>query len=566
MAYLEIIRQLQLFKKKLDEAERDIEKQIEVKENKVQEIKTCIDRLYNLESLNQDMTIEELLQELDSLSNEIEFNMQTIRDSISLKDYFSNENFNKIEQIITAKNNIDNLSRKLKEAKKTYEEEIASLQNNNNNEGKKEICEKCLGLFNDNGEIVNYPSPIELKEFFEFLSQMNIDRSILNDFIKDFGIKCLNYYQNNKTKEMSSSFIKSEKQGNNDRVPLEDTSKLVQEEQKKDVSSETEEPSFLISKDDLEEIKQMVSVGNEKLSRLSDTDKNFLITAKSLIDAGQEEDIKNITTKFSVTDIKLLSSYNDLIEYFKNYLENETSEDKEYIHELVDEIFKIKKQIKELEEAKKREEIEKANEANQTIPDVPKMQNIVLFLKNRDTGNYYIEESQSEILTSPRFNTEYAKSIPPALAKLYNIPFQELKQNENIRTIKGSLYEDEFKPYRIVGGRHFGVRAGYIQMRVSSMLKEAIKETFPLYDSFEVLLVIDAKPKSDDTYDIINGIINRENIEIRRLRELFSGELDQNKLSEINQMIQDGIDISKKLNDNPLEPLISKGKGARKNG
>lgn len=553
MAYLEIIRQLNLHIMKLDEKQRTIEESIEKGTRNKKKIEEIITLLANMDLLTENKKIEELLENLKIL--EIYVDEQTIRDSISLKDYFSNENFNKIEQIITAKNNIDNLSRKLKEAKESYEVEIASLQNNNNNKGKKEICEKYLGLFNENGEIVNYPSPIELREFFEFLSQMNIDRSVLNDFIKDFGIKCLNYYQNNKPKEISSSSFKSEKQENNDRAPLEDTSKLVQEE-----------PSFLISKDDLEEIKQMVSVGNEKLSRLSDTDKNFLITAKSLIDNGQEEDIKNITTKFSAADIKLLSSYNDLIEYFKNYLENEKSEDKKYISDLVSEIFKIKKQIKELEEAKKREEIEKANEANQTIPDVPKMQNIVLFLKNRNTGNYYIEESQSEILTSPRFNAEYAKSIPPALAKLYYIPFQELKQNEKIRTIKGSLYEDEFKPYRIVGGKHFGVRAGYIQMPVSSNLKERLKNNFPLEDSFEVFLVIDVKPKSDDTYNIINGIINRENIEIRRLRELFSGELDQNKLSEINQMIQDGIDISKKLNDNPLEPLISKGKGARKNG
>lgn len=565
MAYLEIIRQLNLHIMELDEKQRTIEESIENGTRNKKKIEEIIPLLGNMDLLTETEKMEELLENLKIL--EIHVDEQTIRDSISLKDYFSNENFNKIEQIITAKNNIDNLSRKLKEAKELYDVEIASLQNsNNNNKGKKEICEKYLGLFNDNGEIVNYPSPIELREFFEFLSQMNIDRRVLNDFIKDFGIKCLNYYQNNKPKEISSSSFKGEKQEDNDRAPLEDTSKLVQEEQKKDVSSETEEPSFLISKDDLEGIKQMVSVGNEKLSRLSDTDKNFLITAKKLIDAGQEEDIKNITTKFSVTDIKLLSSYKDLIEYFNNYLENETSEEKKYIGELLDEIFIIKKQIEELEETKKREEFKKEKEVNQTIPNVPKMQNIVLFLKNSDTGNYYIEESQSEILTSPKCNTEYAKSIPPALAKLYNIPFQELKQNENIRTIKGSLYEDEFKPYRIVGGKHFGVRAGYIQMRVSSMLKEAIKETFPLYDSFEVLLVIDAKPKSDDTYDIINGIINRENIEIRRLRELFSGELDQNKLSEINQMIQDGIDISKKLNDNPLEPLISKGKGARKNG
>ena len=555
MAYLEIIRQLNLHIMKLDEKQRTIEESIEKGTRNKKKIEEIITLLANMDLLTENKKIEELLENLKIL--EIYVDEQTIRDSISLKDYFSNENFNKIEQIITAKNNIDNLSRKLKEAKESYEVEIASLQNNNNNnnKGKKEICEKYLGLFNENGEIVNYPSPIELREFFEFLSQMNIDRSILNDFIKDFGIKCLNYYQNNKPKKISSSSFKSEKQENNDRTPLEDTSKLVQEE-----------PSFLISKDDLEEIKQMVSVGNEKLSRLSDTDKNFLITAKSLIDAGREEDIKNITTKFSATDIKLLSSYNDLIEYFKNYLENETSEDKKYISDLVSEIFKIKKQIKELEEAKKREEIEKANEANQTIPDVPKMQNIVLFLKNRNTGNYYIEESQSEILTSPRFNAEYAKSIPPALAKLYYIPFQELKQNEKIRTIKGSLYEDEFKPYRIVGGKHFGVRAGYIQMPVSSNLKERLKNNFPLEDSFEVFLVIDAKPKSDDTYNIINGIINRENIEIRRLRELFSGELDQNKLFEINQMIQDGIDIYRKLENNPLEPLISKGKGARKNG
>lgn len=565
MAYLEIIRQLKLHIMELDKKQRTIEESIENGTRNKKKIEEIITLLENMDLLTENEKIEELLANLKIL--EIHVDEQTIRDSISLKDYFSNENFNKIEQIITAKNNIDNLSRKLKEAKELSEVEIASLQNNNNNnKGKKEICEKYLALFNDNGEIVNYPRPIELKEFFEFLSQMNIDRSVLNDFIKDFGIKCLNYYQNNKPKEISSSSFKSEKQENDDQASLEDTSKLVQEEPKRDVPSETEEPSFLISKDDLEEIKQIVSVGNEKLSRLSDTDKNFLITAKSLIDAGKEEDIKNITTKFSATDIKLLSSYNDLIEYFKNYLENETSEDKKYISDLVSEIFKIKEQIKELEEAKKREEIEKANEANQTIPDVPKMQNIVLFLKNRNTGNYYIEESQSEILTSPRFNAEYAKSIPPALAKLYYIPFQELKQNEKIRTIKGSLYEDEFKPYRIVGGKHFGVRAGYIQMRVSSMLKEAIKETFPLYDSFEVFLVIDAKPKSDDTYDIINGIINRENIEIRRLRELFSGELDQNKLFEINQMIQDGIDIYRKLENNPLEPLISKGKGARKNG
>lgn len=496
---------------------------------------------------------------------EIYVDEQTIRDSISLKDYFSNENFNKIEQIITAKNNIDNLSRKLKEAKKLYEVEIASLQNNNN-KGKKEICEKYLGLFNDNDEILNYPSPVELKEFFEFLSQMNIDRSVLNDFIKDFGIKCLNYYQNNKPKEISSSSFKSEKQENDDQASLEDTSKLVQEEPKRDVPSETEEPSFLISKDDLEEIKQMVSVGNEKLSRLSDTDKNFLITAKSLIDAGKEEDIKNITTKFSATDIKLLSSYNDLIEYFKNYLENKTSEDEKYIHELVDEIFKIKKQIKELEEAKKREEIEKANEANQTIPDVPKMQNIVLFLRNSDTGNYYVEESQSEIIKSPKCNAEWAKSISPFLSKFYFIPFQELKQRENIRTIKGSMYEGEFKPYRIASAGFSKMRLGYIKMPVSSNLKERLKNNFPLEDSFEVFLILDAKPKSDDTYDIINGIINRENIEIRRLRKLFSEELDQNKLFEINQMIQDGIDIYRKLENNPLEPLISKGKGARKNG
>ena len=555
MAYLEIIRQLNLHIMKLDEKQRTIEESIEKGTRNKKKIEEIITLLANMDLLTENKKIEELLANLKIL--EIYVDEQTIRDSISLKDYFSNENFNKIEQIITAKNNIDNLSRKLKEAKESYEVEIASLQNNNNNnnKGKKEICEKYLGLFNENGEIVNYPSPIELREFFEFLSQMNIDRSILNDFIKDFGIKCLNYYQNNKPKEISSSSFESEEQENNDRAPLEDTSKLVQEE-----------PSFLISKDDLEEIKQMVSVGNEKLSRLSDTDKNFLITAKSLIDNGQEEDIKNITTKFSATDIKLLSSYNDLIEYFKNYLENETSEDKKYISDLVSEIFKIKKQIKELEEAKKREEIEKANEANQTIPDVPKMQNIVLFLKNRNTGNYYIEESQSEILTSPRFNAEYAKSIPPALAKLYYIPFQELKQNEKIRTIKGSLYEDEFKPYRIVGGKHFGVRAGYIQMPVSSNLKERLKNNFPLEDSFEVFLILEKKKKSDDTYDIINGIINRENIEIRRLRELFSGELDQNKLFEINQMIQDGIDIYRKLENNPLEPLISKGKGARKNG
>ena len=565
MAYLEIIRQLNLHIMKLDEKQRTIEESIEKGTRNKKKIEEIITLLANMDLLTENKKIEELLENLKIL--EIYVDEQTIRDSISLKDYFSNENFNKIEQIITAKNNIDNLSRKLKEAKESYEVEIASLQNNNNNnKGKKEICEKYLGLFNENGEIVNYPSPIELREFFEFLSQMNIDRSVLNDFIKDFGIKCLNYYQNNKPKEISSSSFKSEKQENDDQTPLEDTSKLVQEETKRVVPSETEEPSFLISKDDLEEIKKMVSVGNEKLSRLSDTDNNFLITAKSLIDNGQEEDIKNITTKFSAADIKLLSSYKDLIEYFKNYLENEKSEEKGYISELVGEILTIKDRIKELEEAKKREEIEKANEANQTIPDVPKMQNIVLFLKNRNTGDYYIEESQSEILTSPRFNAEYAKSIPLALAKLYNIPFQELKQNEKIRTIKGSLYEDEFKPYRIVGGKHFGVRAGYIQMRVSSMLKEAIKKTFPLYDSFEVFLVIDVKPKSDDTYDIINGIINRENIEIRRLRELFSGELDQNKLFEINQMIQDGIDIYRKLENNPLEPLISKGKGARKNG
>lgn len=554
MAYLEIIRQLNLHIMELDEKQRTIEESIEKGTRNKKKIEEIITLLANMDLLTENKKIEELLENLKIL--EIYVDEQTIRDSISLKDYFSNENFNKIEQIITAKNNIDNLSRKLKEAKESYEVEIASLQNNNNNnKGKKEICEKYLGLFNENGEIVNYPSPIELREFFEFLSQMNIDRSILNDFIKDFGIKCLNYYQNNKPKEISSSSFKSEKQENNDRAPLEDTSKLVQEE-----------PSFLISKDDLEEIKQMVSVGNEKLSRLSDTDKNFLITAKSLIDNGQEEDIKNITTKFSAADIKLLSSYNDLIEYFKNYLENETSEDKKYISDLVSEIFKIKKQIKELEEAKKREEIEKANEANQTIPDVPKMQNIVLFLKNRNTGNYYIEESQSEILTSPRFNAEWAKSISPFLSKFYFIPFQELKQRENIRTIKGSMYEGEFKPYRIASTGFSKMRLGYIKMPVSSNLKERLKNNFPLEDSFEVFLILDAKPKSDDTYNIINGIINRENIEIRRLRELFSGELDQNKLFEINQMIQDGIDIYRKLENNPLEPLISKGKGARKNG
>lgn len=156
-----------------------------------------------------------------------------------------------------------------------------------------------------------------------------------------------------------------------------------------------------------------------------------------------------------------------------------------------------------------------------------------------DKGSY-LDQDVDEINKNKNSSL---KHIVAGLNKFYTRSLIDIKQSaDSPKTIKSTDniadYSEELKPYRI---RHSDVRIAYVQIPLTKNNKEMLKKIYNIKEDFNIILVIGIALKNAKLkiYDDINRRIAKEIAKIRKIRDIFAHDLDENTLKIAIKMISD---------------------------
>lgn len=261
-------------------------------------------------------------------------------------------------------------------------------------------------------------------------------------------------------------------------------------------------------------------------------DENILISYSSLFHQNISlNDIKVINYMLEIIEIKKeLEEYSQLIELIKMDDNNFSINELENLLKKIESISQLKTKIEDvaaITETKDSENLEEIDFSEDF--DLSSSKNLLLYLKS-DNG-YYLNQ---DIASVGKMKNSSLKHISAGLTKFYTRSLLEIKQSpDSPKTILPSEnivdYSGELKPYRL---RHSDIRIAYIQIPLTKKNKEILGKVYNIQNDFNLILVVGISLKNAKLtiYDDINRRIAKEITRIRKIKDIFAHDLDENTL------------------------------------
>lgn len=287
-------------------------------------------------------------------------------------------------------------------------------------------------------------------------------------------------------------------------------------------------------------------------TKMSDKEKNLFSSMCQLIKEECDEEVllsylSTFNEKITLNDIKVISKLlnllkikNELEEYIKltEIIDEEDllQEEFNFILNKIKDIDVVKKDIEnQASKSSVDEEIDQENDFSEDF-ELSDSKNLLIFLQS-DKGSY-LKQDVDEINKTKNSSLKY---MIAGLNNFYTKSLIDIKQSVGSpKTIKPSDnivdYSEELKPYRM---RHSDVRIAYIQVPLTKNNKEMFKKFYNIKEDFNIILVIGIFLKNSKTYDDINRRIAKEIIKIRKIREIFAHDLDENTFKIAVKLVSD---------------------------
>ena len=287
-------------------------------------------------------------------------------------------------------------------------------------------------------------------------------------------------------------------------------------------------------------------------TKMSDKEKNLFSSMCQLIKEECDEEVllsylSTFNEKITLNDIKVISKLlnllkikNELEEYIKltEIIDEEDllQEEFNFILNKIKDIDVVKKDIEnQASKSSVDEEIDQENDFSEDF-ELSDSKNLLIFLQS-DKGSY-LKQDVDEINKTKNSSLKY---MIAGLNNFYTKSLIDIKQSVGSpKTIKPSDnivdYSEELKPYRM---RHSDVRIAYIQVPLTKNNKEMFKKFYNIKEDFNIILVIGIFLKNPKTYDDINRRIAKEIIKIRKIREIFAHDLDENTFKIAVKLVSD---------------------------
>ena len=288
-------------------------------------------------------------------------------------------------------------------------------------------------------------------------------------------------------------------------------------------------------------------------TKMSNKEKNLFSSICQLIEEKCNEEVLQsylltFNEEITLNDIKVISKLLNLLkikteleEYIKliEIIDDDLlQEEFNFILKKIADIDVVKKNIEN--QASESNEIEKIDQESDFSEDfeLSDSKNLLIFLQS-DKGSY-LDQDVDEINKNKNSSL---KHIVAGLNKFYTRSLIDIKQSaDSPKTIKPTDniadYSEELKPYRI---RHSDVRIAYVQIPLTKNNKEMLKKIYNIKEDFNIILVIGIALKNAKLkiYDDINRRIAKEIAKIRKIRDIFAHDLDENTLKIAIKMISD---------------------------
>lgn len=288
-------------------------------------------------------------------------------------------------------------------------------------------------------------------------------------------------------------------------------------------------------------------------TKMSNKEKNLFSSICQLIEEKCNEEVLQsylltFNEEITLNDIKVISKLLNLLkikteleEYIKliEIIDDDLlQEEFNFILNKIADIDVVKKNIEN--QASESNEIEKIDQESDFSEDfeLSDSKNLLIFLQS-DKGSY-LDQDVNEINKNKNSSL---KHIVAGLNKFYTRSLIDIKQSaDSPKTIKPTDniadYSEELKPYRI---RHSDVRIAYVQIPLTKNNKEMLKKIYNIKEDFNIILVIGIALKNAKLkiYDDINRRIAKEIAKIRKIRDIFAHDLDENTLKIAIKMISD---------------------------
>ena len=288
-------------------------------------------------------------------------------------------------------------------------------------------------------------------------------------------------------------------------------------------------------------------------TKMSNKEKNLFSSICQLIEEKCNEEVLQsylltFNEEITLNDIKVISKLLNLLkikteleEYIKliEIIDDDLlQEEFNFILNKIADIDVVKKNIEN--QASESNEIEKIDQESDFSEDfeLSDSKNLLIFLQS-DKGSY-LDQDVDEINKNKNSSL---KHIVAGLNKFYTRSLIDIKQSaDSPKTIKSTDniadYSEELKPYRI---RHSDVRIAYVQIPLTKNNKEMLKKIYNIKEDFNIILVIGIALKNAKLkiYDDINRRIAKEIAKIRKIRDIFAHDLDENTLKIAIKMISD---------------------------
>lgn len=288
-------------------------------------------------------------------------------------------------------------------------------------------------------------------------------------------------------------------------------------------------------------------------TKMSNKEKNLFSSICQLIEEKCNEEVLQsylltFNEEITLNDIKVISKLLNLLkikteleEYIKliEIIDDDLlQEEFNFILNKIADIDVVKKNIEN--QASESNEIEKIDQESDFSEDfeLSDSKNLLIFLQS-DKGSY-LDQDVDEINKNKNSSL---KHIVAGLNKFYTRSLIDIKQSaDSPKTIKPTDniadYSEELKPYRI---RHSDVRIAYVQIPLTKNNKEMLKKIYNIKEDFNIILVIGIALKNAKLkiYDDINRRIAKEIAKIRKIRDIFAHDLDENTLKIAIKMISD---------------------------
>lgn len=288
-------------------------------------------------------------------------------------------------------------------------------------------------------------------------------------------------------------------------------------------------------------------------TKMSNKEKNLFSSICQLIEEECNEEVLQsylltFNEEITLNDIKVISKLLNLLkikteleEYIKliEIIDDDLlQEEFNFILNKIADIDVVKKNIEN--QASESNEIERIDQESDFSEDfeLSDSKNLLIFLQS-DKGSY-LDQDVNEINKNKNSSL---KHIVAGLNKFYTRSLIDIKQSaDSPKTIKPTDniadYSEELKPYCI---RHSDVRIAYVQIPLTKNNKEMLKKIYNIKEDFNIILVIGIALKNAKLkiYDDINKRIAKEIAKIRKIRDIFAHDLDENTLKIAIKMISD---------------------------